>query len=135
MTVALAIYGRTIVTADLFGGETEDPSVILLQWCMHTLQTKPGTLRTAPDHGIDLPGLLLAGLTDAARVAVPAAVEAALERGRRVRSAKATMVETSIGGGKISLALHVEVQPVTGPGISFSYPIGADLADTMNKGA
>ncbi len=86
------LFGTTVVTADPFFGETSDDSVSLIQWCEQTLTSKPGYLRTAPEQGCDLAGLLVSGLTAAAQVSLPAMAKAALERGRRVSSATVTLV-------------------------------------------
>lgn len=135
------LYGRTIKLDDPRAGETEDDAEILIQWCLSTLQTKPGTLRTRPEHGVDLPSLLLAGLTDAARVSLPAMAQAALERGRRVSAAQVDLVETPIGGGKVAVSLAISIVPSKGgPNVKFTYDVGTAastqaLADYMIKGA
>lgn len=131
----MGTFGRTIVTADPAARDTTDDAVTLMQWCQHTLQTKRGTLRTAPDHGIDLPGMLLQGITPEAWVSIPASVKAALERGRRVASAKVTPERVNLGGGKVQLRLTIEVKPVTGQAVNFTFTPGADLADQINRGA
>jgi hypothetical protein len=126
-------YGRTIRTADPYAGATEDDPTILQQWCTQTLQTRRGTLRTAPDHGWDPPPLLGA-LTPPQRLAVAASAKAALERGRKVASAKVTLTETALGGGRIALALALEVKPRTGDAISFTHAVDDTLADDILKG-
>lgn len=135
----MGLYGRTIVLSDPNAGETEDDATILIQWCISTLRTKPGTLRTRPDHGVDLPSLLLQGLTPAARLSLPAMAKAALERGRRVSAATVDLVETPLGGGKVALSLAISVVPSTGgPAVKFTYDLSTDLqalTDYMIKGA
>lgn len=132
----MGIYGRTINTADPFFGETEDDEVILRQWIAHTLQTRPGTLRTRPEHGVDLPGMLLASLTPTERVAIPAMVKTSLEAGRRVSTASVTLVETPLGGGRVALSLDIEVTPANGgPGVTYTHQVDDSLADYMITGA
>lgn len=131
--MAVGIYGRTIRSSDPFASETEDEREILIQWCQHTLSTKRGTLVTAKGHGCDLHGLLLQGLTEAAQVAIPAEAQAALEQGRRVSSARVEMVQASLGGGKVAVSLAIEVTPLSGPKVSFTYDVG-EVAESMAKG-
>lgn len=133
--MAVGTFGRTILSSDPAARDTDDDEVILRQWCAHTLQTRPGTLRTAPEHGIDLPGMLLQGVTPEALVSIPAMVKAALERGKRVARAKVTATRTNLGGGKVGLHLQIEVTPVKGAAINFTHTVGPDLADQINRGA
>lgn len=126
-------YGKTIRTADPFAAETEDDEEILRQWCAHTLNTRKGTVETDPDHGFDLPGLLVSGLTAAQRAAIPAAAKAALERGRKVARAEASLVETNLGGGRVSLALQIEVWPAKGgPAVTFTHPVDDSIGDVYS---
>lgn len=131
----MGLYGRTISSADPWARATEDDATILMDWCVHTLQTKPGTLTSAPEHGLDLPGQLLAGLTPATRIALPQMAKAALERGRKVASAKVELVETPLGGGRVAISLRIEVKPATGgPAVSFTHAVDGTLADDIQQG-
>lgn len=128
-------YGRTIQTNDPNAGETEDDEEILRQWCVHTLQTRKGTLETDPEHGFDLPALG-AALTDAQRVSIPAAAQAALERGRKVARARVEIDWTALGGGRLALSLKIEVWPAKGgPSVSFTHAVDEELGGVFTGAA
>jgi hypothetical protein len=128
-------FGRTLVTSDPWGSTTDDESKVLMQWCQHTLRTKKGTFPKDPDHGIDLPATLLAGLTKADRLSLPAMVKAALERGRKVDSATVDLIETPLGGGKVALAFRISVQPASGGApVEFTHVLDDTLIQYLTKG-
>lgn len=133
----MGIFGTGLDTSDpFFRRTTDDDTATLIQWAQHTLTSRPGYLRTAPDQGCDLAGMLLGGYTPEAQVAIPAAAKAALERGRRVASATVTPTKVSLGVGLVGVALQIEIVPASGgPTVTFTHTIDPAAADYMIKGA
>jgi hypothetical protein len=128
------LYGRTIAAGDLWARATTDDARILIDWCINTLSTKPGTVKRAPEHGFLRPDLA-AGLTTTQRAAIEANAKAALERGRKVASATVSASVTNLGGGRMAVALRCEVKPSTGgPAVTFTHTVDATLAADIIRG-
>jgi hypothetical protein len=128
-------FGETIdITSPFFARLTGDQR-ILAQAAMMRLDTKKGTLWTAPDYGLSLSDYVEKGITADELARIPGDIQAELEKDERVEGVIVTATTTRQSGGGYALILDIRITPSGGTSFSMTVSVDALTIQMLTKGA
>jgi hypothetical protein len=130
--VGVGLYGETVDTTSPTFARLTDDARILQQAIELCLQTRRGSLWSAPDYGRSLRAWLLVGLRPDQVAALPQDIASGLEQDERI--AHATVRVTSVAARSIVLAITVYARGSAGTPYAFVATVTPDLVQVQLRG-
>lgn len=128
-------FGETLdITSPFFARLTGDQRV-LAQAVRMRLDTKKGTLWTAPDYGLSLSDYVERGITADELARIPGDVRAELEKDERIDGVVVNASTTKTSSGGYSLILDIRITPSGGTEFSMTLAVDQLTIQLLTKGA
>jgi phage baseplate assembly protein W len=128
-------FGETIDIRSPFFARLTGDQRVLAQAVLMRLDTKKGTLWTAPDYGISISDYVELGITADALARIPGDVRAELEKDERIEGAVVTASTTKNPGGGYALVLDIKITPAGGTVFSMTIAVDQLTIQLLTKGA
>lgn len=128
-------FGESIDIRSQFFARLTGDQRILAQAVVMRLDTKKGTLWTAPDYGLSLADYVEQGITADALARIPGDVRAELEKDERIEGVVVSASTTKNPGGGYSLILDIRITPAGGASFSMTLAVDQLTIQLLMKGA
>lgn len=128
-------FGESIDIRSQFFARLTGDQRILAQAVVMRLDTKKGTLWTAPDYGLSLADYVEQGITADALARIPGDVRAELEKDERIEGVIVAASTTKNPGGGYSLILDIRITPAGGASFSMTLAVDHLTIQLLMKGA